>query len=150
MWDDDRIVRFGLDADFINHAGLLWIDGLETSSGADLANPNHKHHSLPYVQDYLRQFGARKCESNALIANPSAARSLMRRTIWEWLDKNGQDQWQLENKTASQEASVHADGIRRMLSLFDAAGVLYNPRQLPHVVQHGLASLPPGGSENDV
>jgi hypothetical protein len=37
-----------------------------------------------------------------------------------------------------------------MLAMFDAAGVLYNPRQLPHAVQNGLASLPPAPGENDL
>ena len=28
-----------LNPEFVDNAGLLWIDGLETSSGEDLANP---------------------------------------------------------------------------------------------------------------
>lgn len=47
-----------------------------------------------------------------------------------------------ENKRASEETSAHADGIKRMLAMFDAAGVLYNPRQLPTVVDAGLKALP--------
>jgi hypothetical protein len=143
MEADNRIVRFGLSAEFIDHAGLLWIDGLETSSGEDLADPRHKHHGKDYVQSYLRLYGARKCEANALIANVDAAHALMRRTIWEWLCKAGHEQWASENEQACREAAAHVDGIRRMLAMFDAAGVLYSPRQLPQVAQNGLASLPP-------
>ena len=150
MEDDDRIIRFGLTADFIDHAGLLWIDGLETSSGGDLADQSHKHHWKDYVQSYLLQFGPRKCEANALIANRTAALALMRQTIWDWLDASGQEQWQEENRVASGEASQYADGIRRMLAMFDAAGVLYNPRQLPGVIRHGLASLPASTDNTDV
>ena len=39
---DERIIRFGLNAEFVDNSGLLWIDGLETSSREDLANPPHK------------------------------------------------------------------------------------------------------------
>ena len=148
MEDDERIVRFGLNADFINNAGLLWIDGLETSSGGDLANPNHKHHLFPYVRSYLEEFGARKVEANALIANPTAARALIRNELWRWLSSAGHKQWERENKQASKEAAEHADGIKRILAMFDSAGVLYNPRQLTSVVTNGLASLPP--SENNL
>jgi len=151
MADDERIVRFGLNAEFVDNAGLLWIDGLETSSGEDLANPKHKHHSFPYVQDYLREFGTRKVEANALIANPTAARSLIRDELWGWLSHAGHKQWESENQQASKEAAAHADGIKRMLAMFDAAGVLYNPRQLPAVVDAGLKSLPQAPpKENDL
>jgi hypothetical protein len=43
--------------------------------------PNHPNHRLPYVQDYLRQFGARKCEANAIVTTPNAARQLVRDAI---------------------------------------------------------------------
>lgn len=155
MEDDERIVRFGLNADFINDAGLLWIDGLETgrddAKGTnDLANPRHPDHGKEYVQSYLQEFGARKCESNALIANPTAARELIQEELWSWLSYTGHEKWQAENRQASQEAAQHADGIKRMLAMFDAAGVLYNPRQLPAVVDAGLRALPQGPpDEND-
>jgi len=70
------IERFGLNADFINQPGLIWIDNLETSSGVDLANRNHPDHHKAYVQNYLRLFGRRKCEANALVINPTAGRNL--------------------------------------------------------------------------
>jgi hypothetical protein len=144
MAHDDRIVRFGLNAEFIENASLLWIDGLETSSGEDLAGPSHTQHKFPYVQNYLEEFGARKVEANALIANPTAARALIRAELWQWLMSVGHKQWERENEQASKEAATHADGIKRMLAMFDAAGVLYNPRQLPAVVDAGLKSLPQG------
>jgi hypothetical protein len=149
MAEDGRIVRFGLNAGFIENAGLLWIDGLETSSGEDLANPKHKQHGFPYVQSYLQEFGARKVEANALIANPTAARALIRDELWQWLSHAGHKQWKAENKEASKEAAQHADGIKRMLAMFDSAGVLYNPRQLPAVVEAGLKALPEAPKEND-
>lgn len=155
MEDDERIVRFGLNADFIDNAGLLWIDGLETgrddTKGTnDLSNPRHPDHGKEYVQSYLQEFGARKCESNALIANPTAARALIRDELWRWLNRSGHKQWEEENQQASKEAAAHADGIKRMLAMFDAAGVLYNPRQLPAVVDAGLKALPKAADQNDL
>ena len=74
---DDLIVdRFGLNFDFIQAEGLSWSDNLVTSSGEDLANPNHPDHFKPYVQDYLARFGARKVEANALVVRPEAGRRL--------------------------------------------------------------------------
>ena len=41
MANDDQIVRFGLNAEFVDNAGLLWIDGFETSSASEPSE--HKH-----------------------------------------------------------------------------------------------------------
>lgn len=149
MESDGRIVRFGLNAEFIENADLLWIDGLETSSGDDLARKGHKHHKFDYVQKYLEEFGERKVEANALIANPTAARALIREELWRWLSHAGAEQWKSENEEASKDAAAHVEGITRMLAMFDSAGVLYNPRQLVSVVSNGLASLPAAGKENN-
>jgi hypothetical protein len=67
----------------IEAEGLSWIDNLETSSGMRLDDPRHPDHSKSYVQDYLRQFGATKCEANALVVAPEAGRDLCRRAILE-------------------------------------------------------------------
>lgn len=142
MAEDDRIIRFGLNAEFVDNAGLLWIDGLVTSSGEDLADPRHKHHGFPYVQDYLAEHGQRKVEANALIANPTAARALIRDELWQWLSHSGHKQWQSENEAASSEATTHVDAITRMLAMFDSVGALYNPRRLEQAVTNGLNSLP--------
>lgn len=149
MKRNGRIVRFGLSADFIDAAGLLWIDGLETSSGEDLANPRHKQHDRPYVQNYLAQYGGRKCEANALIANPKAARNLMSCTLWEWLSRHGHDQWQSENKRASDEAAAAVDHARRLLALLDSVGALYSPRAIAagKAVAQAFGALPPGSIE---
>ena len=95
------------------------------------------------MQSYLREFGTRKCEANALITRPEAARELVDDALMEWLSQDGIDQWEAENDAAEKDASHHADGIRRVLAMFDAAGVLYNPRQLGAAASKGIASLPP-------
>ena len=142
MDEDGQILRFGLNADFVDRNNLLWIDGLETSSGGDLADPRHKHHRFPYVQDYLAEFGSKKCRSNALITRPYAARHLVSEALMDWLHEDGIRQWEAENGEATRIATHHSEGIMRMLALFDTAGVLYNPAQLQAAVTNGIASLP--------
>ena len=76
-------VRFGLNADFIDRHGLTWIDNLETSSGGQLDDPDHNDHDKRYVQDYIAEFGVRKCEANALVVEPEIGRQLCRDAILE-------------------------------------------------------------------
>jgi hypothetical protein len=89
-WDDGtegydpanlKIVRFGLNYDFITQQGYTWIDNLITGSGKNLASPGHPNFNLKYVQEYLRRIGARKCEANAIVTTPGAARELVRDAI---------------------------------------------------------------------
>ena len=47
--------------------GDVWINNLETASGKRLDDPKHPDHKKPYVQDYIREFGVRKREANALV-----------------------------------------------------------------------------------
>jgi hypothetical protein len=74
---DDLVVdRFGLNLDFIEAEGLSWSENLVTARGEDLANPKHNDHKKSYVQDYIRKFGVRKVEANALVVRPEAGRQL--------------------------------------------------------------------------
>jgi hypothetical protein len=86
-WSPDNLTvdRFGLNANFIEAQRLTWIDGLETGSGKDLADPGHPDHGKGYVQDYLRRFGARKVEANALVVRPEAGRVLCREAILRYV-----------------------------------------------------------------
>jgi hypothetical protein len=86
-WHPDYIIidRFGLNQDWIDAQGLTWIDGLMTGSGKDLTRPDHPDHQKAYVQDYLRQYGARKVEANAMVVRPAESRALLRETILRYL-----------------------------------------------------------------
>jgi hypothetical protein len=86
-WNPENLIidRFGLNADLIEQLGLTWIDNLETGSGGDLANPRHPDHRKPYVQDYLRKFGAHKVEANALVVRPREGRLLCYEAILQYL-----------------------------------------------------------------
>ena len=82
------IDRFGLNHKFIKEHNLTWIDNLQTSGkGAinDLANPKHKHHHFPHVQDYLAKYGARKVEANALVTRAQAGRELCEAAILKYM-----------------------------------------------------------------
>ena len=86
-WSPDRIIidRFGLNRDFIDAHDLSWIDGLETGGGMDLSDAAHRHHDRAYVQDYIRQHGARKVEANVLVTQPEAGRRLFLDAIGKYL-----------------------------------------------------------------
>jgi hypothetical protein len=77
------LIRFGLNADFIDANDLTWIDNLETSSGGRLDDENHADHNKDYVQDYIAEFGVHKCEANALVVEPIIGRQLCRDAIIE-------------------------------------------------------------------
>ena len=82
-WNPSALIidRFGLNADFIEDHNLSWIDNLETSSGKRLDDPRHKDHRKSYVQSYLKKYGARKCEANALVVDIKAGRELCQQAI---------------------------------------------------------------------
>jgi hypothetical protein len=86
--DDLTIDRFGLNLDFIEEQGLTWIENLATAAGKyPLDDPRHRDHSKPYVQDYLRRFGVRKVEANALVVRPEAGRNLCRQAILKYVSR---------------------------------------------------------------
>lgn len=90
-----EITRFGLNYDFITENGYTWIDNLITGSGCELARvingkivaglkkngKPHQNFGLSYLQDYLQSYGVRKCEANAVVTTPDAARDLCRDAI---------------------------------------------------------------------
>jgi hypothetical protein len=80
-----EIIRVGLTKKQIDDLGLLWIENLETASGDDLSDPSHHDHNKDYVQNYIREFGARKVEANALMAHPAAAQQLCLDIIHQYL-----------------------------------------------------------------
>jgi hypothetical protein len=95
-WSSDNlvIIRFGLNADFIDEHGLTWIDNLGTSSGGQLDDPEHNDHDKSYVQDYIAEFGVRKCEANALVVEPEVGRELCRAAILAHVPANALERYQ--------------------------------------------------------
>ena len=114
-WSPEHLIieRFGLDYDFIVAQGLTWIENLETGSGKyPLNDARHPDHFKPYVQSYLRQFGARKCEANALVTRPMAGRGLCRRAIFRHIDSDAIREYERQLADAREELRLE---IRRQL-----------------------------------
>jgi hypothetical protein len=107
-WNPDNleVYRFGLNADFIEEHSLAWIDGLITSSGNDLADRRHKQHNAHYVQHYIRQYGARKVEANALVVRPDAGRQLCSDAVEKYVDMAAIAEY--ERRLAEQQRQVRS------------------------------------------
>ena len=101
--------RVGLNADDIERLNLVWIDGLETSSGKDLSSKSHPQFKTKPVQDYLYRYGAKKCEANALLRCPEDAESILLRAIDKYIPSkkliDHQDQQLKDRDKASQEVN---------------------------------------------
>lgn len=102
-WEDDTdgydpehliIDRFGLNYDFIIENNLTWIDNLMTGRKRDLANPKHRNHYQPYLQKYFKEIGIRKCEANAIVAEPDSGRDLCLETIERYLGHGAADRFE--------------------------------------------------------
>lgn len=88
------IQRFGLNYDFIMANNLSWIDNLITGSKKDLGSPSHPNHFMSYVQEYISNYGIRKCEANALVVRPAESRELVRQTIENYLGNDALERFQ--------------------------------------------------------
>jgi hypothetical protein len=97
-WNPSKLIidRFGLNKDFIDANNLTWIENLQTSSGGDLGDPKHPDHYKPFVQNYIDQFGKRKCEANALVTRPEAGRQLCRDAILKYVNQEGIEEYEEE------------------------------------------------------
>lgn len=131
-YDPENLIieRFGLNDDFIEMHGLTWIDNLITGSGKNLASPVHKNFRMPYVQEYLKKFGERKCEANAIVPIPDVARSFVEEEIKKWIGEDALDRFkslrdeadkglmEIFNKSG---ASEHVDKAIMSIDEFDAS-----------------------------
>jgi len=113
-WSPDNLMieRFGLDAKFIRRHRLTWIGNLETSSGERLDDPNHHDHRKDYVQSYIREFGVRKVEANALVVCPEAGRELCRQAILKYVSLDAAGKFR--RRLAAEQHKVRAT-VRRLL-----------------------------------
>jgi hypothetical protein len=104
-WSPDNLVidRFGLNPDFIEAHNLTWVENLIAGSAKDLADPRHKDHSKPYVQNYIQQFGIRKVEANALVIAPDAGRALCRNAILKYVNVDSIQEYRLKLDFAQEE-----------------------------------------------
>lgn len=118
------IDRFGLNKDFIDENGLTWIDNLITGSGQNLADPNHKHYHMAYVQDWIRDIGVRKCEANALVVRPDAARQLCRDAIEKYLGDNALERFDEKKKIIAQRLKQFRERTGLLTSIQNAIKII--------------------------
>jgi hypothetical protein len=91
---DLEIKRFGLDYDFIIENKLTWIENLITGSKKNLADPKHKNFHLEYVQSYIKKYGIRKVEANAIVKDPKLGKPLCEKAIRKYLGRDALDRFQ--------------------------------------------------------
>ncbi len=102
--------RFGLNKDYIEEHGLTWIDNLVTGSGREADE------SKPMVADYIAEYGRRKCEANALVVRPQAAKKLMKDTIEKYLGSEGANRFSKKDTKISEEYKKIMDEIDDMVT----------------------------------
>ena len=120
LMDHLVIDRFGLNYEFITKHNLTWIDNLTTGSGGDLADPRHKDHKCEYVQSYIKRFGVRKCEANALVVQPEAGRELCRRAILKYLPEDAPEQY--EASLAPHREQARQEILQQLREMIDGSG----------------------------
>jgi hypothetical protein len=64
------------------------------------------------VQDYIRRYGARKCEANALVVAPDIGRDLCRRAILEHVPAEAPDAYR--NRLTIERDTLRAAILRRL------------------------------------
>lgn len=108
-WSPDNLIvdRFGLNIDFIYKHDLTWIDNLKTpngeiarqlpdgrivagilTEGKNKGKP-HPDFGKPHVQKYLKMYGVRKVEANAMITHIDESRQLCEYAVRKYIDEDG-------------------------------------------------------------
>jgi hypothetical protein len=108
-YDPDNLIieRFGLEYDFIIKNNYTWIDNLITGGGIDLSHVSHRNHKLPYVQQYLKTVGARKCEANVLVTTPEIGRELCDEAIRKFLGDDAPKRFQKKVDEVERQYQIH-------------------------------------------
>lgn len=125
---DLKIIRFGLDADFIEEHHITWINNLITGSKKNLADPNHKNHKMPYVQEYIATHGIRKCEANAIVPMPEVAKNLVDNAIKHFLGDDALSRFASKRRAVKEELDEFREktglneSLQKALDLIDNDG----------------------------
>lgn len=107
------IDRFGINYDFIQKNNFTWIDNLITGSGLNLADKNHRNHKMPYAQNYIKKYGVRKCESNAMVNVVKEAQNLCKEAIEKYLGKDANKRFDERRRAANAKykGALHNSGL---------------------------------------
>jgi len=93
-WDPKNLesYRFGLNYDFIEANNILWIDNLLSAKGNEpkkfTKGPHKGEYKDEHVRDYIKTYGIRKVEANALVVRPDLAEQLVEDAVQKYLGKN--------------------------------------------------------------
>lgn len=106
-----KIDRIGLTHAFIKKHKLTWIDNLITGGKKngiplDLSKRTHRNHKLPYVQEYLKKYGARKCEANACVVIPEITRKYIRDKIEKYLGSDAAQRFVEKKEKAEADIKI--------------------------------------------
>jgi len=112
------IDRFGLNFETIEEYGLVWIENLITGSGRNLADPSHCNFMLPYVQQYLKVIGERKCEANAVVKRRDVGMQLCEDAIQRYYGIGGKQRFYKK----WQKIAGEMDTIRRKMEYAKSVG----------------------------
>jgi len=96
-----EIYRFGLNAVDVDRYGLMWIDNLLTGSGKESKD-----------REYIRKYGRRKCESNALFRNDEtleAGERICRDAIEKYYGKDALERFKEKEKKAKEKLGAVYD-----------------------------------------
>jgi hypothetical protein len=112
-WPDNLIIdRFGLDIGFIRKQRLTWINNLATSNGKyPLDDERHPDHNKPYVQTYLKAYGPRKVESDALLKVPEIGRELCRQAILKYVPASAPRRYHAQLRPMREELRRELDRL---------------------------------------
>lgn len=104
-WSPEKLIidRFGLNYDFIVEQGLTWIENLISGSG----KPPDYNDSI--TMTYIHKYGERKCEANALVVQPEAARHLCREAICKYLGYEAQGRFMKKRNVVKEELEEFLD-----------------------------------------
>jgi hypothetical protein len=96
-WSPDKLLieRFGLNKDDIDRYDLTWIENLRTSSGRE---------SRDY--EYIKKYGRRKCESNALFKNDEtlkAGEEICRKSIEKYYGADAKERFKKKEESSKQK-----------------------------------------------
>jgi hypothetical protein len=103
--DQIEFQRVGINLDWCEQNGIKLIDNLITTGKKCLSDPTHKGHNDIMNQAYIRQFGVRKAECNALFAQPAAARAWIQDIFWQYADRDAHNAWLAGNAEQQQLAN---------------------------------------------
>lgn len=93
-----EVYRFGLNAEDVDEYNLMWIDNLKTGSGRESRD-----------REYVRRYGRRKCESNALFKNDEtlkAGETICRDAIEKYYGKDALERFKDKEKKAKENLGV--------------------------------------------